>query len=59
MRSTLGAFAAEVNGEVFDGGVEGGVGVFTGEEREKIGTKGAKFVGHGVAPLSLCTALCI
>jgi hypothetical protein len=35
------------------------VGVFTGEEREKIGTKGAKFVGHGVAPLRLCAALCI
>jgi len=54
MRSTLGAFAAEVGGEVFDGGVEGGVGVFAGEEREKIGTKGAKLVGHGIRPLRLC-----
>jgi len=53
MRSTLGAFAAQVSGEIFEGRVEGGVGVFAGEEREKIGTKGVKFVGHGIRPLTL------
>ena len=47
------AFAAQVSGEVFDGGVEGGVGVFAGEEREKITTKGVKFVGHSTRPLTL------
>jgi len=54
MRCTFGTFAAKVSGEVFDGGVECGVGVFAGEKREKIGTKGIKFVGHGVDPLTLC-----
>ena len=54
MRCTFGTFAAEVSGEVFDGGVEGGVGVFAGKKREKIGTKGIKFVGHEIGPLTLC-----
>ena len=50
MGSAFGTFAAEVGWKILDGGVECRVGVFAREERDKIGTQGLQFVGHGVGP---------
>jgi len=46
VRSALGAPAAKIGGEVFHRGVEGGVSIFAGEEREKIGAQGFEIVAH-------------
>lgn len=46
VRSALGALAAKIGGEVLHRGVEGGVSIFAGEEREKIGAQRFEVVAH-------------
>lgn len=46
MRSAFGALAAKIGGEVLHRGVEGGVSIFAGEEREKVGAQRFEGVAH-------------
>ena len=50
MRRAFGALPAKIRGKVFYGGVEGGMSVFAGEKREKIGAQGFEIVAHCVSP---------